>query len=97
MAKLWITIQANTEPLMIDIIEIYWFPQKTHSDQIHHLDLPPTRDVSHKWRFINDILLKNVLILVVTGTGWEVRLQLIFLDTVLTSFSILLGETREVF
>ncbi len=38
------------------------------------LDLPPTQDASHKWRFSLGFPTKNVIILVVTVTGWGVDL-----------------------
>ena len=40
----------------------------------HSLDLPPTQDASGKWRFCSGFPTKNVIILVVTVTGWGVDL-----------------------
>ena len=39
------------------------------------LGLPPTQDASHKWRFRLGFPIKNVIILVVTVTGWGVDLN----------------------
>ena len=41
----------------------------------YKLDLPPTQDASGKWRFWLGFPTKNVIILVVTVTGWGVDLR----------------------
>ena len=41
----------------------------------YNLDLPPTQDSSGKWRFSLGFPTKNVIILVVTVTGWGVDLS----------------------
>ncbi len=41
----------------------------------YDLDLPPTQDASGKWRFWLGFPTKNVIILVVTVTGWGVDLS----------------------
>ena len=44
-------------------------------DVLYCLDLPPTQDSSGKWRFRLGFPTKNVMILVVTVTGWGVDLM----------------------